>query len=79
MTAAEQLIEKGWKKGREEGWEEGKTALILSLIQKRFGQTSSVIEQKLRKSNPEILDQFGLSILDFKDLEDAEKWWDTVH
>ncbi len=71
MTAAEQL--------RREGSEEGKTALILKQIQKRFGQTSTVIEQKLRKSNPEILDHFGESMFDFKDLKDTEKWWDTVH
>ena len=92
MTAAEQLRQKGIKQGIEQGIEKGieqgiekgieqgigigRSALILKLLKKRFGRLPPAIEQKLNESRVEVLDRFGESIFDFKDLKDAEKWWD---
>jgi hypothetical protein len=76
MTAAEQLRQKGIKQGIEKGIGIGRSALILKLLKKRFGKLSPAIEQKLNESRVEVLDRFGESIFDFKDLKDAEKWWD---
>ncbi len=68
MTIAERL--------RQEGMEKGAGGIILSLIKRRFGSTSAFLEQKLMRSDFDMLDQFGNSIFDFKSLEDAENWWD---
>lgn len=71
MTAAEQL--------RQKGIEEGKLNIIgilLKQIKKRFGHTSHMLEKNLRQSNLDILNQFGEAIFDFKNLQDAEEWWE---
>ncbi|QTA81054.1 DUF4351 [Desulfonema limicola] len=65
MTVAEQIRQSGV------------SVLIQKQLSKRFGIISTLLEQKLRNSRLDILDQFGESIFDFKDLNDAEKWWET--
>ncbi|MDM8538136.1 Rpn family recombination-promoting nuclease/putative transposase [Desulfobacterales bacterium HSG17] len=69
MTVAEQIEKRGEIKGR--------TVLIQKLLNKRFGIISPMLEQKLRNSKLDILDQFGENIFDFSNLNDAEKWWET--
>ncbi|MDM8517995.1 Rpn family recombination-promoting nuclease/putative transposase [Desulfobacterales bacterium HSG16] len=68
------------QKIRQEGVEEGSINKALSMLLKqtetRFGHVSSILEKKLKQSNMDILDKFSVSIFDFKDIEDAEKWWD---
>ena len=70
------LAEKIEQRGRLKGLEEGRTALIVKQIRRRFGELPPVIEHRLRQSDLDMLDKFGESLLDFKDLQDAEKWWD---
>ena len=72
MTIAEQIEQRG----RLKGLEEGRTALIVKQIRRRFGELPVVIEHRLHQSNLDLLDKFGEAIFDFKDLNDAEKWWD---
>jgi heme oxygenase len=59
------------------GLKKGKMTLIQKQLSKRFGRLSPELEKRLQNSNSEMLDRFGLSILDFKDLKDAENWWET--
>jgi predicted transposase/invertase (TIGR01784 family) len=68
MTIAEQF--------RQEGKKLGISLILLKQLKKRFGNVSPVIEQKLKLSDFKILDRFGESIFDFKDLSDVEKWWE---
>jgi hypothetical protein len=35
------------------------------------------VVQNQKNSNIEVLDKFGEDILDFKDLKEAEKWWEA--
>ncbi len=58
------------------GLQKGKMTLIQKLLNKRFGRMSPELEKRLEDSNSEMLDQFGLSILDFENLKDAENWWE---
>ncbi|MDM8537087.1 Rpn family recombination-promoting nuclease/putative transposase [Desulfobacterales bacterium HSG17] len=72
MTVAEQI--------RQKALTEGKTrtgGIILKQIKKRFGIISPLLEQKLMNSDFDMLDKFGESIFDFKNLNDAEIWWET--
>ncbi len=73
MTTAEQIRQKGKKEGRIEAL----SSMLIKLVKKRFGNISSFLEQKLGQSDSEKLDKFGESIFDFKDLNDAERWWET--
>jgi heme oxygenase len=64
---------------RQEGFQKGigfGRELILKQLKKRFGYLSPTIERKLNESGVDVLDRFGESIFDFKNLEDAEKWWE---
>ena len=65
MTVAEQIKQ------------EGVSFLIQKQISKRFGNVPPMLKQKLLQSNVDVLDKFGESIFDFKDLEDVEKWWEA--
>ncbi len=82
MTAAEQLRQKGreegWQDGRKDGRQEGISSIFVKLLKKRFGAVPPTLEEKLGQSNVELLDKFGDFILDFKDLSDAEKWWEMA-
>lgn len=73
MTIAERFKHEG----RMEGVLEGRMVLIQKLLNKRFGGVSPALEKKLKASRPDLLDKFGESIFDFKDLKDAERWWDN--
>ena len=72
MSLAERLIQEG----KELGFEEGKAAILMKQINKRFGRIPPALEHKLRASKPEVVDQFGESLFDFQSLEDVEKWWE---
>ncbi len=82
MTTAEQIRQKGreegWQDGWQGGWQGGISSFVVKLLKKRFGDVSPTLEQKLGQSDVEKLDQFGDSILDFKNLSDAEKWWEMA-
>ena len=77
MTVAEQIKQEGRQEGLQAGRQEGITFLIQKLINKRFGNVPPRLKQKLLQSDLDILDKFGESIFDFKDLKDAEKWWEV--
>ena len=73
MTIAERLKQEG----RIEGKLEGRMVLIQKLLNKRFGKISPALEKQLRNSKIDNLDKFGESLFDFKDLKDAENWWEA--
>ncbi len=75
MTIAERWKKEGVEKGRLETVMET-AIIIIKQTERRFGHVSPTLEKKLKQSNMDLLGKFGVSILDFKDIEDAEKWWD---
>ena len=68
MTIAERF--------RQEGIAIGRIGLIQKQLSKRFGGVSPMLEKKLRNSDMNALDKFAESIFDFKNLNDAERWWE---
>lgn len=77
MSIAERFRQEGMGIGIEKGVGMGQTRVIITLLKKRFGSLTPMIERKLNESRGDVLDRFSESILDFKDLRDAEKWWDA--
>ncbi len=71
MTAAEQIRQRGI----QEGELSGKRQMLLKIVRKRFGYVSPELEDKLYKSESEVLEKFGEIVLDLDDLEEAENWW----
>ncbi len=76
MTIAERLKQEGRTEGIFEGEVKGRMMLIQKQLNKRFGGISPALEKRLKDSRPDVIDRFGESIFDFKDLADAERWWD---
>ncbi len=69
MTAAEQLQKRGEILGA--------SGIILKLTRKRFGKISSALEQKLKKSDMDMLDRFG-EVVSGSDMRWAQKAMSTL-
>jgi len=71
MTIAERLHEEGLQTGVKKG----RFLLIQKQLHKRFGSIPPKLEKRLEAARAETLDEFGESLFDFNNLEDAEAWW----
>ncbi|MCP4113243.1 MAG: DUF4351 domain-containing protein [Desulfobacteraceae bacterium] len=56
---------------------EGVSLMLIKQLKRRFGAISPDLEKKLQSSDFEILDKFGEFIFDFKDVGEAEQWWNA--
>lgn len=72
MTIAEQWVQEGWQKGRQEGLS-SERQLLLRLVRKQFG--AAVMERSRalleRIEEPAVLEELGEGILD---CADGEAW-----
>ncbi|MGE0086922.1 MAG: hypothetical protein AB7S75_21165 [Desulfococcaceae bacterium] len=88
MTLAERIERRGKKIGEKTGEKRGEKRVkkigekigVFSvydrLLRKRFGGLTPVLEWNLTDAEPDMLFRFGDSIMDFRDLKEAGKWWD---
>lgn len=76
MTIAERIRQKGIVEGKSEGREEASTAMLFRQIRRKFGRVPESLEEKVRRSDVELLYEFGEALLDFSDLKEAESWWE---
>ena len=71
---AERVLE--WtKEWRQEGWDEGyktgESALLLRLVERKFGPVSEVVRQKLSSADAETLLTWADRVLDARRIEDV--------
>jgi len=64
------LIRQKQKEAAEEGWTKGQAAILLSLMEKRFGRVPARMRKRLGNLNPEQLKVAGLRLLDAQRIED---------
>lgn len=64
------VYSEGRMAGRDEGRTEGEAALLLRLLERRFGNVPEDTQQRIRKADAETLLLWGERILDAKTLED---------
>ncbi len=69
MTVTQQIEQRGRI--------EGVSLMLIKQLKRRFGEISPDLEKKLQSSDFEILDKFGEFIFDFKDVSEAEQWWNA--
>ncbi len=63
MTAAQRLREEGRQEGRLEGREQASRAILLRLVQRRFGPTlDPQLEQRLRSASLEQVEAWSLRV-----------------
>jgi flagellar biosynthesis/type III secretory pathway protein FliH len=66
----EKGIQKGMEKGMEEGIQKGEAAMVLRLIQRRFGNISKSYKRRIMQTDADALLLLGEKILEAKTLED---------
>ena len=65
------VIEFSRQEGRQEGRQEESTAVLLRLLQRRFGNVPTWVHKKIAKADLSTLGEWNLRILDAKSLEDV--------
>ncbi|MEM9488912.1 MAG: hypothetical protein AAGC55_07190 [Myxococcota bacterium] len=68
-TAADELREEGWRKGRAEGLEEGSRQLLRSLLQQRFGLLPADALARLDAADRAQLDAWAGRLFEISRLE----------
>ena len=70
--------EEGEQKGRQEGRQEGEVTLILRLLQRRCGELSPAVREKVTHLDLVQLEALGEALLEFGGIADLEQWL-TAH
>jgi hypothetical protein len=60
--------------GKQRGWHDGQSELVLKLIARRLGAPSSVQEKAIRKLSAEKIEALGEALLDFSAPADLARW-----
>ncbi len=74
---AQEILAKGkpeWatmvrQEGRQEGWQEGETTILMRQLQRRFGTLPDWVHKKITTAQPDALAEWSLRILDAQSLE----------
>ncbi|MGK7944465.1 MAG: Rpn family recombination-promoting nuclease/putative transposase [Microcystaceae cyanobacterium] len=69
--------QEGREEGREEGRQEGEANLILRLLNRRLGEISSELCQRIQELSVEDLENLGEALLDFQTETDLLDWLNT--
>ena len=70
-------ITTGERIGYERGKQEGKQELILRLLQRRVGELSSELQERIKSLSLNQLENLGEALLDFTATEDLLNWLQT--
>lgn len=58
----------------QQGRQQGEADLVLSQLQRRFGEIPQNLEETIRNLSVERLEDLGLALLDFDNLADLDNW-----
>ncbi len=68
------IIQRGEQIGEQRGKQKGEATLILRLLTRRFGETSTELEQKIQTLSTTQLEDLGEALLDFSSQNDLTTW-----
>jgi predicted transposase YdaD len=74
MEIVTSWMERGIEQGIEQGKQQGEVALILRLLNRRFGGVVPEVEARIRCLSIEQLENLGEALLDFTDASDLSAW-----
>lgn len=69
-----QGIQQGLQQGRQEGRQEGEFAVLLRLLNRRFGKVGVRLQSRIRKLPIDRLEAMAEALLDFKTVDDLKQW-----
>uniref|UniRef100_UPI0025D65575 hypothetical protein n=1 Tax=uncultured Thiodictyon sp. TaxID=1846217 RepID=UPI0025D65575 len=55
--------QEGWREGKQKGWQEGEAAMLLRLIDRKFGPPSEPVRERITSADPETLLRWSDRIL----------------
>jgi Domain of unknown function (DUF4351) len=70
-TWKQHLFQEGEQKGRREGRQEGEAALLLRLLERRFGDVPIWARDRIAAADTAALEEWSLRVLDAGSLDDA--------
>lgn len=76
MEIVTSWMKEGLRRGRQEGRQEGELALVLRLLNHRFGRIGVKVQTRVSKLPLDKLEALGEALLDFKSAEDIARWLD---
>ena len=68
----------GYDEGHEKGRRDGQISLILRVFKRRWGTLAQRLETRLSKLSIEQLDEWGDTILEFRDSTALQQWLDKT-
>nr|VFJ86460.1 MAG: protein of unknown function (DUF4351) [Candidatus Kentron sp. LFY] len=71
LPAYRQVMEKGLKRGIEQGRGEGEAVFLMRLLRHKFGPLSPALEQRIRNAEPEALATWGERVLSAQTLDEV--------
>jgi predicted transposase YdaD len=71
VTTGERI---GYERGRQEGKQEGEQRLIFRLLQRRVGELSPEVQQRIESLSLNQLEALGEALLDFTAMKDLLNW-----
>lgn len=78
VTTGERIgYERGKQEGKQEGKKEGEQQLILKLLQRRVGELSPELQERIQSLSLNQLETLGEALLDFTAMEDLLNWLQT--
>jgi len=78
ITTGERIgYERGKQEGEQKGEQKGKQQLILRLLQRRVGELSPELQERIQSLSLNKLETLGEALLDFTAMEDLLNWLQT--
>ncbi len=74
VTTGERI---GYERGKQEGEQEGEQRLIFRLLQRRVGELSPELQERIKSLSLNQLETLGEALLDFTAMEDLLNWLQT--
>ncbi len=74
VTTGERI---GYERGKQEGEQKGEQRLILRLLQRRVGELSPELQERIKSLSLNQLETLGEALLDFTTMEDLLHWLQT--
>ncbi len=74
QEARAKAIEEGIKQGRQEGFQQGESNIVIRLLNRRIASLSPSLEQQVRQLPLNTLEELGEALLDFQTETDLVNW-----
>ena len=74
QEARAKAIEEGIQQGRQEGFKQGESNIVIRLLNRRIGSLSPSLEQQVSQLPLNTLEELGEALLDFQTETDLVNW-----